>query len=279
MKIHPAADIFPTLEGPDFAAFVEDIQRHGLITPLELWDGKLIDGRNRLRACKKLGIEPDLVEVAHNGEDDPVDYVLSLNLHRRHLGTSQRAMVAGRVRGHYDEQAKGRQGRRRDLRAKVPGSSPSSQPELRARDEAGAALNVSGKTVDAASKVLDKGSKELVRAVDRGEVAVSAAAKLADKPKSEQTAIVKGGKAAVREAAKAPTRRVEFPASKAFESLLTHLVATSTYVRVDYGSMTKMMKDSEWDPSVNGYVVSQLETLGERVQQWLTEARTIHEAR
>jgi hypothetical protein len=158
----------------------------------------IIDGRNRWAACQFAGIEPLTVEV---NPKDPVAYVLSLNLHRRHLDETQRAMVGGRAKGVYEKQAKDRQGKRNDIKANCPESGGQS------RDKAGEAAGVSGKSVDRAAKVLASGSKELIAACDRGEVAVSAAAKIAELPKARQNEIINKakdeGKAVGKEVAKA----------------------------------------------------------------------------
>lgn len=100
-------------------------------------------------------------------------YVLSKNLHRRHLNESQRAMVAARV-------ANMPSGARTDL----------ASIDARSQPEAAAALNVSRPSVQRAARVQTSGTPELVRAVDEGRVAVSAAAKIAEHPAERQSAIL-----------------------------------------------------------------------------------------
>lgn len=67
MKIHPAANVLPMMSDDEFERLRADIEQHGLLTPIETVDGKIIDGRHRYSACKVLGIEPDVVEVELNG--------------------------------------------------------------------------------------------------------------------------------------------------------------------------------------------------------------------
>lgn len=189
-KVHPAAALFPLMEGAAFAELKADIEKHGQREPVVFYRGQLLDGRNRARACGELKIQVSECEL--DDEIDPIAYVLSANLHRRHLNESQRATVAAKLKKMLEPAAKDRQrdgqksggrGKKKNLVANLPPSNGKS------RDQAAAMLNVSGKSVDHASTVLDKGSPELIGAVERGEVAVSRAATIAKStPKKQQLA-------------------------------------------------------------------------------------------
>jgi hypothetical protein len=87
---HPAADLFPLLTGKEYAALRDDVAAHGQREDIVLLDGQILDGRNRYRVCRELGLEPRC--RAWDGEGSPVAFVLSANLHRRHLDASQRAV-------------------------------------------------------------------------------------------------------------------------------------------------------------------------------------------
>jgi hypothetical protein len=95
-EIHPVAALFPMLPDDELEELAADIKVNGLIHPIVLdHDGQLIDGRNRLRACSLAGVEPQF--TALNGHD-PVAYILSSNVNRRHMTAGQRAMALARTR-------------------------------------------------------------------------------------------------------------------------------------------------------------------------------------
>src|SRR5437764_806061 len=93
MEFHEVANIFPMMADEEFTALVADIKTNGQLTPVWTYQGKIIDGRNRYKACMELGIEPQFKEW--NGDEaNLLSFVLSLNLQRRHLTSSQKAMLA-----------------------------------------------------------------------------------------------------------------------------------------------------------------------------------------
>jgi hypothetical protein len=123
-KFHPLADIFPLMEGAEFDAFVEDIRRNGLREKIDLYDGMIAEGRNRYRALQRLGIDPEREpkkyfrkaiyvaggpqrhddgkiptrEQLKRHDDDRVRaYIISKNIHRRHLTAEQRRELIGKL--------------------------------------------------------------------------------------------------------------------------------------------------------------------------------------
>src|SRR5258708_27943049 len=91
---HPLANLFPLIEGEEFQRLVADIKERGLWHPITIHDGLILDGRNRYRGCIAAGVR--VRSEAYAG-DDPSGFVISSNLHRRHLNESQRAMVAAKL--------------------------------------------------------------------------------------------------------------------------------------------------------------------------------------
>ena len=88
--VHPAADLLPLMQGEEFRQFVESIRLQGQKEPIRLHEGKVLDGRNRLRACLELGLQPKA--EAWQGED-PWEHVWALNAQRRHLSQGQLAAI------------------------------------------------------------------------------------------------------------------------------------------------------------------------------------------
>ena len=82
-ETHPYAEVWPSLEGADFDNLVTDIRVHGLRNPIILYAGKVLDGRNRMRACDEAGVEPRF-ETYNGTETQAMALVRSLNEHRRH---------------------------------------------------------------------------------------------------------------------------------------------------------------------------------------------------
>jgi hypothetical protein len=140
---HPLAGIFPILEGEPLLELAGDILANGLHEPIVLYEDKILDGRNRYRACLAAGVEPRF--ETYNGSD-PLAYVVSLNLKRRHLDESQRAMVAARIATLQHGQ------RQSGQLAAVP-----------TQAEAAAMLNVGERSVRRAHEVIAEGVPELPR--------------------------------------------------------------------------------------------------------------------
>lgn len=187
LQFHDAANLFP-LDDECLEELADDIKANGQLVTIELLDGKILDGRRRYMACRMAEVEPLCKSVR---VDDPVAHVLSLNLKRRQLTPSQKAMVAARAKQYYVDQAKERQklseGRGRKGVENLPHLL---DVKGKARDQAGKAAGVSGKLVDFGAKVLAHGAPELIQAVDEGRMAVSTAAVYATEPEDEQRRIV-----------------------------------------------------------------------------------------
>lgn len=93
-ELHPLCTLFPRMRGAEFAALRDDIKANGQREPIILHDGMILDGGNRYRACLDAKVEPSFMKF---GGGDVVSFVLSANLHRRHLTAGQHAAIVASV--------------------------------------------------------------------------------------------------------------------------------------------------------------------------------------
>src|ERR1700730_12432930 len=173
---HELANIFPMLAGDDYTAFREDIRVNKLRVPIMLFEGSILDGRNRDYACLDLGIAPKF-ETFTGSYLEAVAYVESLNIRRRHLKGNQRAMVAA-------------------LAAERSGAS---------KRDVGRMLNVAPAQIDNATAIRRKAVPEITKQVEAGTVYLTNAAKVARLPRVEQRRLAAMGPGAVNAAGKAPS--------------------------------------------------------------------------
>jgi hypothetical protein len=177
LEFHPIADVFPLMEGEEFKELVKDLAKNGQQQPILTYEGKILDGRNRYRACLEAGIEP---WVEGWSGPSPVEAVLSLNLHRRHLSSSQRAAVASRMLPHLEAEAKKRQGVRR---TSVNDLTEDRTPQ-RATAEAARLTGTNRQYVSDAKRLAKEAPEQLER-VERGEATIPAARREAFGPAEE----------------------------------------------------------------------------------------------
>jgi ParB-like chromosome segregation protein Spo0J len=146
---HPAADLFPMLAPEELQALADDIKEKGQLEAIVLYDGQVLDGRNRLAACDLAGVEPRTVTMGFRaGEIGPTEWVISKNLHRRQLSKSQAAAVAVEALPMLEAEAKERQGTRTDIQQIVAESKPG-----QARDAAAEMMGVNRQYVSDAKKL------------------------------------------------------------------------------------------------------------------------------
>jgi ParB-like chromosome segregation protein Spo0J len=184
LKIHPLCSVFPDMAPNEYEDLKDSIKVNGLLHPIVTYEEAILDGKNRDRACRELGIEPRT--EPYQG-DDLFGFVVAKNLTRRNLTTSQRSIIAGKI-------ANMRQGERTDLE-------PSANLQKVSQAQAAEMLNVSPRTVVDAAYVLDHGTPDLVSAVERGDMKTSAAKAIANLPPEEQQRIVEEKDPGARRAA------------------------------------------------------------------------------
>ena len=136
-EMHELCKLFPPMPEDQFNALVDDIQANGLRHPIIIHENKILDGRHRYRACRAIGRQP--VSVIYDG-NDPLGFVISHNLNRRHLDESQRAMIGARL-------ANLKVGQRKDTTGPI-GLSTLTQPEAASK------LSVGERSIKRARKVI-----------------------------------------------------------------------------------------------------------------------------
>ena len=175
--IHPYAEAFPPLNEQDWNELLESVRKHGVLVPIVITpDGVLIDGVHRQKAAIETG---QVAPARYCAPDaDVIKEVISYNLARRHMNTSQRAVVADKLSA-----------------LSTPGGdrkgdhSANSQNDL-TQDKAAQIMSVGTRAVSEARKVREHGSPELYQKVKTGEVAVSAARQIVDLPHDDQKEIL-----------------------------------------------------------------------------------------
>lgn len=215
LAVHPAAMLFPLLQGTEFGALVEDIEINGLREPIVLYQGVVLDGRNRLRACELAGVPPRFVEW--DGVGSPLAFIVSRNLRRRHLNESQRSILGAQVKAMFEEEAQQRDEFNRF--SKRPGYDSNegvcdekhrefpvgANLHPRLNEQAAALLNVSARSIATASRVVESGDPEVIDAIVAGDISVSDAATVVDLPIEKQRQALEtvrsGGARTLRQAA------------------------------------------------------------------------------
>lgn len=187
---HEYANLFPFIEGEDFAALVADIAKFGVREPLWLYEGKILDGRNRYRAAVSAGVSFNTKDFIGN-DDMALAFVISLNLHRRQLSSGQRAVLALCIEEVEAERAKSRQlaagasgalgGRGNKAEKTLPERIPEGFERSEAREKAAAAVGTNPRYVSDAKR-LKREAPDVLKAVEAGKISIPSAKAVAELP-------------------------------------------------------------------------------------------------
>lgn len=171
-EFHETANAFPFISGEAYETLKRDIEKNGILEPVYIYDGKIIDGRNRYRIAIDLGLT-DIPTQEYQG-DNPVGFVQSMNLHRRQLSPSQKAAAAAFL-------ADFKQGHHHD------DESYETQASLAKK------LGISRRMVVEATSLKKHAGEKLIERVRNGEISLHNATALAKLTESEQESVTESG--------------------------------------------------------------------------------------
>jgi hypothetical protein len=229
-EFHDLCRILPDMSTEQFRQHVADIKANGLLHDIVLHEGKILDGRHRYRACVELEIEPRFTTFAGR---DPLAFVISENLSRRHLNESQRAMVAAKlaVLRPQDTLKKG-------ATPVPPIGGTVKQPD------AAALLNVSARSVERAAVVKRQGAPELVAKVEAGEITVNEAERIAQLNPDAQRRVLEQSSKQARAAAAEKAINISSAAKRRHVAPQQALSEPGTpFVRMVLGRIEHLLND------------------------------------
>jgi hypothetical protein len=190
MQHHELAELFPEMSTDEFDALKDDIKANGLRVPITTLDGKILDGRNRYKACVAIYhmLKPEDFTQFQGPKSKALEFVISTNVLRRHLNESQRAVIGGK------------------LVTTTLGSNQYSSGNITI-EKAAKLLCVSEASVKTAKKLLEKGGPGVQQAVQTGKRRLGRVAGWLDKSHADQLAELnkpRAPKAAAKQTEKEP---------------------------------------------------------------------------
>jgi hypothetical protein len=189
LTLHPLCEIIPPCTEEEFAELKEDIKTNGLQVPIKIFESKILDGRSRYQACVELEKDGHPVELKREyftgDANAAITFVVSMNVKRRHLSASQRALIAARL-----------------VTSQLGGDRSVKLPTEITQDQVATLAGVAVKTVTDAKKVLEK-SPDLAAKVLKGELAVNKAAEQVRREENKKLETKKDKTAEAKAAAKA----------------------------------------------------------------------------
>lgn len=174
--VHPLAQLFPEVRGKSLTDLVTDIKDKGLLNPIVTHEKQIVDGRNRLKACKEAGVTPRFVTFHSLGLKCSVaDFIWSQNIERRQLTPDQRAVISFEWASALRAKARENQ--------KLGGMKKPVEP-IRTRAAIAERAQVTEHRIQQAEKVV-KLTPKLVPAIKSGKMKLKDAVKVADKHKPQ----------------------------------------------------------------------------------------------
>ena len=227
LPAHAATSIFPAMGEAEFQELKADIAKNGLRQPILVYRNQVIDGRERMRACSELGIEPQYKAVDVT-EKTVAEYIVSMNLKRRHLNDSQRAMVANSL-------AQLGKGKRANTAQAVT------------QAQASQMLNVSVDSIQRARIVEKNGIPALVQAVENGKLDVTNASSLAGLDEEKQAIVLELDDKEILKMAKEIRKSAMSDRRKKRIEAIEQKRANNKPLQAEAGTYNVIYADPAWD--------------------------------
>jgi hypothetical protein len=201
VDIHKYCSMFPDMSAtkaadaaemnPQFSSLMEDLRKNGQMVPIVMYQGMILDGRNRWKALKKIGAAEMKIQQFEGDDAEALAYSVSMNLKRRSLSSGQRAMIGVAIEKEYSEIAaarkasgKGAEGSGGRGKKADRAEGKQSRDSGRASAAAAAQVDVSRNSIQFAKKI-SKAHPEIADQLSRGEISLTQAQKKVHKIESE----------------------------------------------------------------------------------------------
>jgi hypothetical protein len=194
-QFHELADIVPLMEGEAFERLVEDVRAHGVLDAIVLYEGKILDGRNRYRALDEVNKGRTPTErMAHREikfeerypDTDPAEFVWSKNVARRQMTPGQEALAASKM-------SNLKAGSNQYARKFLPGGEATRPDQSATLQEVSKTTGVPSRSIKRAGAVQRKAIPEVTEKVASGALPLFTAEKIAELPEEKQAEVVELG--------------------------------------------------------------------------------------
>jgi len=182
-KLHPLCEMLPTMDDDGLKKLTADIKANGLMEPIVIFQGRILDGRHRHAACMKAKVKPVFEELV--GESlEAWTYILSKNLHRRHLTKSQIAALVGATPAVLKAGGTGA-----NQHVQTGRDGPSAKDDVTTQAVADK-VGISKRTLKKGRQLNKDGEEEVVKAVRDGKLTIDEGLEVASLPKGEQKEVL-----------------------------------------------------------------------------------------
>ena len=177
LKQHPLSAAFPSMSAEEFSELKDSIAVNGVLNPITIYQGMVIDGWHRYTAANQLNMECAEVEL----EDwiDPRDFVIAQNKTRRHITAAQLAMATTAV------YAWNKVGRPQNT-AGTAQLNTAGTAQFKSAKELAQIAGVGVRSIQQAKAVQTNAAPEVKQAVKDGRIGLEKASAIAKLPAAEQ---------------------------------------------------------------------------------------------